>query len=94
MFADWRHASPLGEGERTKVRGLELLLLVALHRGLLPASRVVWRAQTLTSILSPLTKEKGETNTMGPTTGEHYRIALKSYSQWHHRYAMITFLVS
>src|SRR6476620_9385423 len=30
--AEWRYASPLGEGERTKVRGLELLLLSALHR--------------------------------------------------------------
>ena len=32
LLADWRYASPLGEGERTEVRGLELLLLVALHR--------------------------------------------------------------
>jgi hypothetical protein len=32
LLADWRSASPHGEGERTKVRGLELLLLVALHR--------------------------------------------------------------
>lgn len=32
LLADWRYGSPLGEGERTKVRGLELLLLVALHK--------------------------------------------------------------
>ena len=32
LLADWRYASPLGEGERTKVRGLELPLLIALHR--------------------------------------------------------------
>ena len=29
----------------------------------------------------PLAKGRGETNTMGPTTGEHYRIGLKSYSR-------------
>ena len=32
LLADWRYASPLREGERTEVRGLELLLLFALHR--------------------------------------------------------------
>ncbi len=29
----------------------------------------------------PLAKVRGEINTMGPTTGEHYRIGLKSYCQ-------------
>ncbi len=35
----------------------------------------------LTLVLSPLAKGRGETNTMGPTIGEHYGIALKSYRQ-------------
>jgi hypothetical protein len=36
----------------------------------------------LTLVLS-LGQGGGETNTMGPTMGEHYRIALKSYSRLH-----------
>jgi hypothetical protein len=45
-----------------------------------------WRART--PHLNPLRLAKGraETNSMGLTTGEHYRshrIGLKSYRQWH-----------
>jgi hypothetical protein len=37
----------------------------------------------------PLAKGRGETNIMGPTIGEHYRIALKSYGSFTARSAKL-----
>ena len=67
LVADWRYASPLGQGERTKVRSLELLLLVALHR---PSPSP-----------SPGRGDPG-LNIQTPTQPLPH-IALKSYCQWH-----------
>ena len=52
---------------------------------LLPASGAAWRTQTPHLNPLPLAKRRGEANTMGPTTGGHYRshrIALKSYRRF------------
>ncbi len=38
----------------------------------------------------PLAKGRGETNTMGSTTGEHLRIGLKSYSELCRRNTTLT----
>ena len=49
---------------------------------MLSASGAGWMAQTSRLSPLPLAKGRGEINTTGPITGEHYRIALKSYRQY------------
>src|SRR6266496_3483838 len=56
----------------------------ARERGRVRVAPSEWcRLEGSTPHLSPLpsAKGRGEINTMGPTTGEHYRIALRSYCQ-------------
>jgi hypothetical protein len=65
----------------------------ARERGRVRVAPSEWcRLEGSTPHLSPLpsAKGRGETNTMGPTIGEHYRIGLKSYCQRHQQRARIS----